>query len=153
MSLIEQLKSIIEPVLEDMGEELVEATLFKKGGRLTLSLTIDKEDGVTLDDTTEASRHISDLLDRENLIKEPYNLEVSSPGIERVLTKPAHYVKFVGSEVVIKAKEALEGQRKFTGIIKSADDKAVKVESAGREIKIPYENISKANLKVEISFK
>lgn len=152
MSLIEQVKSIIEPLLADLGEELVEATLFKKGGRLTLSLSIDKESGVNLDDCTEASRRISEFLDDKDLIREPYNLEVSSPGIERPLTKPAHFKRFIGSKVKIKTKEALEGQRNFLGTITAADDKTVTIIFEENEKRIEYADIGRANLKVDLKF-
>jgi len=152
VSLIEKLKKIIEPVLENMGVELVEATLFHKGGRLTLYVAIDKEVGISHQDCSNVSSKVGEVLEREDIIKQRYDLEVSSPGIERPLTKPAHFERFEGSRVKLKTKEPIRGQRNFTGLIKKADKKEVSLALDEKTVKIPYEEISKANLKVDIKF-
>ena len=145
-------KEIIEPVIEDMGMELIEATLLNKGGRLILYVAIDKEGGVTLDDCSAVSRKLSAVLDEEDVSTKRYDLEVSSPGINRPLTKIKHFKRFSGQKVKIKTKTAVDGSRNFTGEF-VADKNGVVVTVDNIKTRIPYENIKKANLKIDVRIK
>ena len=151
-SLVVELKEIIEPVIEDMGMELIEATLLNKGGRLILYVAIDKEGGVTLDDCSAANRKLSTVLDEEDVARKKYDLEVSSPGINRPLTKVEHFKRFSGQRVKIKTKTAVDGSRNFTGeFVAEKNELVVTVDN--KKTRIPYENIKKANLKIDVRFK
>lgn len=141
----------MEPEVEDMGLELVEATLLNKGGRLILYVAIDKEDGVTVDDCGLVSKRLSIVLDETDLLKEHYDLEVSSPGINRPLTKKSHFERFSGQRVKIKTKMPIHGSRNFTGVFEVKDD-GVSVTVDDKKTEIPYENIKKANLKIDVKF-
>ncbi|HDZ86887.1 MAG TPA: ribosome maturation factor RimP [Actinobacteria bacterium] len=149
--MIEELKGIMEPEVEDMGLELVEATLLNKGGRLILYVAIDKEDGVTVDDCGLVSKRLSIILDENDLLKGQYDLEVSSPGINRPLTKKSHFEQFSGQRVKIKTKMPINGSRNFTGVFEAKDD-GVSVTIDDEKTEIPYENIKKANLKIDVKF-
>ena len=149
--MIEKLKGIMEPEVEDMGLELVEATLLNKGGRLILYVAIDKEDGVTVDDCGLVSKRLSIILDETDLLKGQYDLEVSSPGINRPLTKKSHFERFSGQRVKIKTKMPINGSRNFTGVFEAKDD-GVSVTVDDEKTEIPYKNIKKANLKIDVKF-
>jgi ribosome maturation factor RimP len=92
------------------------------------------------------------LLDEAGVIDQKYMLEVSSPGIERPLTKPDHFKQFVGSKVLVKTVIPIENRKQFKGTLKSAGDKDFVVEIDGKEYVIAYENVSKARLRVDIEF-
>ena len=149
MDLLARIKEIIEPVVEDMGAELVQATLFNKGGRLTLYVAVDKENGVNVEDLSSISNKLGTALDEAAIMKGRYNLEVSSPGIERPLTKPQHFKRFAGSKVRLKTKLPIDGSRNFVGDLVSADEERINLTVDGKELVIRYDNIAKANLKVD----
>jgi ribosome maturation factor RimP len=100
----------------------------------------DRPGGIDLDGITEATRLVNDLLDRNDLVGDTTGLEVSSPGIERPLRTPAHFRRFVGTEVAVKAKPGVEGDRRLAGILEAADDEGVVV--AGR--RLAYADIERA---------
>ena len=141
----------MEPEVEDMGLELVEATLLNKGGRLILYVAIDKEDGITVDDCGLVSKRLGIILDETDLLKGQYDLEVSSPGINRQLTKKSHFERFSGQRVKIKTKMPINGSRNFTGVFEAKDD-GVSVTIDDEKTEILYENIKKANLKIDVKF-
>jgi len=132
----ERVRSVVDGPLSDHGFELVDV---ERQGPV-LRVTIDRDGGVDLDAITEATRLVNDLLDRNDLIGDTSGLEVSSPGIERPLRTPAHFRRFVGTEVAVKAKPGVEGERRLAGILEAADDDGVVV--AGR--RLAYADIERA---------
>jgi len=142
----DNLISLIEPFLEDMGFELIRLDyVVGKHGRL--QLFIDTEGGVTIDHCEEVSRALSDLLDTHDPIPSAYTLEVSSPGLERPLTKKEHFQRFQGEKVKVKTGEAIEGSRKFSGVLRRAGDDDIEIlKDDGSSAVIPYSIIDRANL-------
>ena len=132
----ERVRAVVEQPLSDAGFELVDVE--RKGP--VLALTVDRAGGVDLEAVTEATRLVNDLLDRHDLVGVKTTLEVSSPGIERPLRTPAHFKRFVGTEVAVKAKPGTGGERRLTGPLEVADDEGVVV--AGR--RLAYADIDKA---------
>jgi ribosome maturation factor RimP len=153
VSTIAGIEQIIEPVLKSEGFELVSLELNKEAVGLVLRVYIDTlAGGIGLDDVTKASRLINSLLDEAGLIDQKYTLEVSSPGIERPLSKPEHFKRFLGSNVFVKTLKRIENRKQFKGKLVEAHDENIVVEIEGRTYVIPYENVSKARLQVDIKF-
>ncbi len=137
---------LIEPFLEEMGFELIRLDyVVGKHGRL--KLFIDKEGGVTIEHCEEVSRALSDFLDMHDPIYHAYTLEVSSPGLERPLTKKKHFQRFQGEKVKVKTVEAIEGSRKFSGVLQKANNESIEItRDDGSPVIIPYNKIDRANL-------
>ena len=157
--LVEQIEALVQPLLDDLGYELVDLEYRRERGGWTLRFYLDKEGGITLDDCAAASREVSTLLDVEDLIPNAYNLEVSSPGIERPLKKQKDFERFSGQRVTIKTRaalavEGLERPRKtFAGILEGWRDAQVRVrldDPPGESVGIPVEQIDRAHLQPDI---
>ena len=108
-----QMWDLLEPVVTGMGYELVEIEYNPSTRHGILRLYIDHEDGIQLDDCTDVSHQVSALLDVEDLVQGHYNLEVSSPGLDRPLTSIKDYQRFTGEMVKIKTAMAITGRRNF----------------------------------------
>ncbi len=132
----DRVRGVIEPDLTAEGLEVVDV----EHAGATLRVTVDRPGGVDLDAVSVASRLVSDLLDRHDVVPGRYTLEVSSPGIERSLRTPEHYRRFVGTPVTVKTRPGAEGERRVDGVLESADDDGVVV--AGRAI--AYADIERA---------
>ncbi len=144
------LSELFEPVVESMGYELV-GVEFIGGGHGTLRVYIDREQGVSVDDCAAISHQVSGILDVEEPIQQSYDLEISSPGIDRPLFKLADYERFAGRTAKIKLAVALEGRKNFKGELRGvADSKRVKIEVDGQCFDLPYADIARANLVGEI---
>jgi len=138
---------LVEPVCAAAGLELVLVEFRREPAGRILRLYIDRpEGGVTLDDCTHISRQVTDLLDvsMENL--GPYNLEVSSPGIQRPLVKPADYQRFAGQSVHIRLHAPVNGQKKFKGTISAATDETVQIETATGAVSFDFSQIARTRL-------
>ncbi len=144
--LIPSLWSMVEPVLGPEGIELVDIEFKLERGRWVLRLYVDTPQGVTLDDCELVSRQVGALLDIKDPIEHRYVLEVSSPGINRVLRKEEDFRLFAGSPVRIRTRRKLTGRRNFQGILKGMDDSAIILEVDGARVEIDPENVEKANL-------
>jgi len=141
-----KLIELIEPFLESRGFELLDLDYYS-GRQGKVFLVIDGKDPVTIDDCEEISRAVSELLDRHDPLSHAYLLEVASPGLERPLTKPAHFKKFTGEPVKITLNEEVDGSIKFAGILKESDDHKIVVDKEdGNVTIINYEKIKKAKL-------
>ncbi|WP_424244542.1 ribosome maturation factor RimP [Elusimicrobium posterum] len=146
------IENTVGQALENGGFELVDLIIQNQGSKKLLQFFVDKEGGINLDECEKASREIGSILDMENLIDGAYILEVSSPGIKRVLKKPAHFKKFVGERVKILLKNAIDGRAAFTGLIDSADDASFKLDDGTNQYVFKYEDIKKANLDPVLEF-
>ena len=111
-----------------------------------MRIYVDKQDGVNLDDCACISAQVSALLDVEDLIKSKYNLEVSSPGIDRQLFKLEHYSRYVGSKVRLQLLQPIEGKRKFVGIIQDVANDNVVILINNEVMNVAVENIAKAHI-------
>ena len=137
---------LLEPTIERLGYELTDLEL-KLGGRDGLvRVFIDKDDGIDIDDCEAVSRQVSAILDVEDPLPGHYTLEVSSPGLDRTLTKPAHFQRFMGEDVRVKLRFPLDGRRNFRGALKSADDEHIEVEVDGESHSLPLATIESARL-------
>lgn len=145
-SLITEVDALVTPVVESLGYDLIELEYLTDQGRWILRLYIDGEAGITLEDCEKVSRSVSAVLDVEDIIPGHFNLEVSSPGVERPVRRLKDFEKYVGSVVKIKTHNKISEQRNFTGVIKGISEGAVHISENGRDIKIPIEEISKARL-------
>ena len=137
---------LIEPALDAIGYELLRLD-YVVGKHGHVNVFIDSENGVRIEDCETASRTVSELLDIHDPITHAYTLEVSSPGIERPLSKRKHFVKYQGEKVKIKTKREIKGSRKFSGqILNAGDDKLEVLQGNEEKVFIPYGLIERANL-------
>ncbi|MDQ7783216.1 MAG: ribosome maturation factor RimP [Desulfomonilaceae bacterium] len=143
---ITSLWDIIEPVLEPDGIELVDLEYKPEGGKWVLRLYIDTSDGVTLDLCAQVSRQVGALLDMEDPIEHPYNLEVSSPGVNRVIRKEKDFRLFSGSPVRIKTRRKLQGRRNFSGTLLGVENSMIIVDVEGTRVEINPEDVERARL-------
>lgn len=146
-------QEVLEPIVAGEGLELLEVEFVREREGWVLRLFIDKPGGrVGLDECTQVSRAVDTVLDVEDIVPHEYNLEVSSPGVNRPLKKPAHYERVKGQKVKVKTFGPIgEPPRKnFTGTLTevAADAISVDVEGAGH-FRIPFKDIAKANLEFE----
>ena len=148
-TVIEQVEAIALPVLAELGLELVEVQYRREQSGWVLRLIIDKQEGVSLEYCTAVSREISQLLDIEDFIDQAYNLEVSSPGLDRPLKSMADFQRFTGRKARIKTVEPIDGERFFIGRIKQTREETIILEVGRRELTIPFAQVSKARLEVE----
>jgi ribosome maturation factor RimP len=147
----EKVRELIEPVINAVDLELADMELSMMKSKALLRVFIEKDGGITIDDCALVSREVEAVLDVEDPIPWSYVLEVSSPGLDRPLKKPEDFKRFSGSKVRVVTREPLENQTFFTGKIAEArGDAVVLLLPKNKEIIIPYNNISKARLEVEV---
>jgi ribosome maturation factor RimP len=144
-----QVEAIALPVLHELGLELVEVQYRREKNGWVLRLIIDKQEGVSLDDCTAVSREIGQLLDIEDFIDQAYNLEVSSPGLDRPLKSIADFQRFIGRRAKIKTNEPIAGEHVFVGKIQQTMGETIILEVGRKELTIPFAVVSKARLEVE----
>ncbi len=142
----EALEKIAEAVCSRHGVYVYETEYKKEGSEYFLRLFIDKEGGVTIEDCENVSREISPLLDNLTFIKEAYIFEVSSPGIDRVLSRPWHFEKVMGEEIEIKLFAPLDGKKELCGILKGYNDGIITIETEGKEIQIEKQKAASVRL-------
>lgn len=149
-------RSLVEGVVSREGFELVDVELTSDRGRAILRLYIDtvppgtKERGVTVEDCSNVSRVVSDLLDVEDAIDGEYVLEVSSPGLFRPLTKAEHFDRSLGERVKVKTFDKIEGRRVFTGTLTKREGETITVKVDGIEFALDLSKVAKANLEPEL---
>jgi ribosome maturation factor RimP len=153
------LESLILPIIRDFGFELVELDFKTEGRSWLVRIFIDKPGGVTLDDCVSVSREVEAVLEVEDPIKNAYRLEVSSPGLDRPLKKPADFIRFAGKSIKVKTRELIDpdgrgyARKTFTGCLVGIDGDLVKIEQTDRKggfISIRLSDIAQANLEIEL---
>lgn len=138
---------LLEPVVTAMGYELVLLEYHPYGGSGVLRLFIDTANGVTLGDCERVSKEVAGLLDVEDPIPQNYQLEVSSPGLDRPLAKPQHFEQFSGKPVKLQMFTAGEGgRRKYQGVLRGMRGNAVVVETETGEVELALGDIERARL-------
>ncbi|HSB27120.1 MAG TPA: ribosome maturation factor RimP [Pyrinomonadaceae bacterium] len=151
-SIAERVQELAERVAIDHGLELVHTEVAGPENKPIVRVFIDKPNGVTHDDCSEVSLHLGTILDVEDFIHASYTLEVSSPGLERGLYKPADYERFAGSDAKLKTRQPIEGQRNFRGRLLGIEGNEVLFEDrTNGKVRIPFDIITKANLEVDLS--
>ncbi len=138
--------SLVEPVVESMGYELVGVEYQRSGETGVLRIFIDKEEGISVDDCSLVSHQVGGVLDVEDPINNHYKLEVSSPGLNRPIFRESDFEKFKGHTVKIKLSIPYEGQRNFNGVLSGLEDSMVVIFMDGMEYLLPFEQIERANL-------
>jgi ribosome maturation factor RimP len=144
----DELRALIEPVVEAAGFELVDVKLTRGRPPWLLRITMDtaKGDGrVPVDRCAEVSREIETQLDANDAIASAYRLEVSSPGLDRVLGREKDFAAACGSEVKIETRRPLEGRRRFRGVLMGFEGGRARVSVDGEEIGIDFADVARAN--------
>jgi len=149
---VDHIRQLLDPILASLGLTLWDLEFQRQGPKWLLRIYIDRESGVTLNDCESVSRDLSAALDVEDIITHAYSLEVSSPGLDRTLTKPEHFSRFSGSTVKIKIYQPIDGQKVFRGkLLGISDTGIVRVEiTAGTIMEFALGTITKAHLEVEL---
>ena len=148
MDVISKITHIIEPTVQDMGYELVRIITIGTVNP-TVQIMIDRKDGenITVDDCAAVSRAVSALLDEKDPIDGRYNLEVSSPGLDRPLTKLEHFARFAGFDAKIETDEAIDGRKRFKGkIVRTEDNGDIVMATDTEEFAVPFAAVAKAKL-------
>ena len=137
MSKIEEItEKEASAICEREGLYVYEVEYKKEGSEMVLRVFIDSDTGVTLDDCEKVSRALSDRLDEVDPVKTPYELEISSPGIERLLTRSWHFEKVLGEKVSVKLFKSIDGLKNFIGILEVADEETFTVSVNGELLKL-----------------
>ncbi|MEO0629533.1 MAG: ribosome maturation factor RimP, partial [Planctomycetota bacterium] len=148
--LSDEIEALVAPVLEREGYELIDVEFESAGGRSTLRLFIDAENGITLDDCERASNAVSGLLDVEDPVPGEYYLEMSSPGLDRPLRRPSHYERYVGALARVVMQKGYQGRRRLKGRLSGLEDEIVLLDVDGDTHRLPLEKIESARLVPEI---
>jgi ribosome maturation factor RimP len=142
----ERLVKLIEPVVEGLGYVLWGVEYLHHGKSARLSIYIDSDDGVDVDDCARVSRQVSALLDVEDPIDANYTLEVSSPGMDRRLFTLDQFKTFEGSSVKLSLRVPYEGRKRFKGVLCGIEDDEIVVRSGDEEYLFPIDAIDRANV-------
>jgi ribosome maturation factor RimP len=152
-SIADQARRLLEPIIAREGFDLAEVEWAREGPAWVLRLYVDRPGGVTIDHCQELSRIVEPVLDVEDFIEPAYNLEVSSPGVDRPLRKPSDFDRFAGQRVHVKTfapVEAVGGPRKnWTGTLRGFRDGAVEIDVDGTLHRVPHGKIAKAHLEYD----
>ncbi|TGD70954.1 ribosome maturation factor RimP [Mangrovimicrobium sediminis] len=143
----QQIQQLLEPTVEAMGYELWGVEFLSQGKHSVLRIFIDAENGISVDDCAAVSEQASGLLDVEDPIPGEYTLEVSSPGMDRLLFKLEQYPAYVGEELDLRLRSPFEGRRKFRGILKGIEEGDVVIQVDDHEYLLPHGVIEKARIR------
>ena len=141
-----QVEELLAPTVESLGCTIWGVEFLNQGKHTKLRLYIDREEGVDVDHCAAVSRHVSDILDVEDVVSNAYTLEVSSPGMDRILFKDEQFLLSVGEQVDIRLNFPFEGRKKFVGVLNGVQDSMAVVQIEDEEFLLPLENIQKARV-------
>ena len=144
-----RIAALVEPVVKEKNLELVDVEYVREGAHWYLRIYIDKDGGVDMDDCTEISYKVSDLLDKQNPIPQAYMLEVSSPGLERPLKKEEDFARFQGKLVTVHTAVPYQGYQEFSGNLVGLVNEEIVLEYEGKKVAIPRALAQKTHLTVE----
>lgn len=145
-TLEQKVSDLITPILNDLGFQLWGIKYIRNPKRSTLQIFIEKEGGVTIDDCQEASLQINSILDVEDVIKSAYHLEVSSPGMDRILFTFEQLSAYVGKQISLEVSLPVANRKRFRGTLEKIDGDIL-VMNVGNEVyEIAYPNVSKAQV-------
>lgn len=146
MADVTKIETAVQAVLDQEAVELVDLQVVHEGGRRVLRFFVDKAGGIKLDDCEYLSNRIGALLETANVVQGSYVLEVSSPGVDRVLKKERDFLRFVGHRAKLRLKIAENGQRNFRGTLQPMEGEAVVLQSGESVVKFPLGRIEEARL-------
>lgn len=138
----EKIKNLIEKTINNLGYELYDVIYEKEGKDFYLRIFIDNDNGISINDCEYVNNNINDILDEADYIKDAYFLEVSSPGLERVLRKDKHFVKQIGNEIYLKLYSPFEKQKEFTGVLEDYNENEITISVNNKTFKIDKKNIA-----------
>lgn len=142
----DKLIALTEPLLGQLGYELVDLEYAPGRTHAVVRVFIDRPEGVGLEDCERVSHELSALLDVEDPVPMAYTLEVSSPGLDRVLRTPAHFQRFVGERIWLELRIAREGRRRYTGRLEALNDEGIELNVDGAMVRVLFADISRARL-------
>lgn len=142
----DKLIALTEPLIGQLGYELVELEYAPGRSSAVLRFFIDRPEGIGLDDCERVSNELSALLDVEDPIQTAYTLEVSSPGLDRVLRIPAHFERFVGERIWVELVAPREGRRRYTGELVTVMAVGIELKVDGTMVNVPFTQIGRARL-------
>lgn len=148
-ALVNEIYEMVNPIAEELNYDIYHIEYVKENGEFYLRIYIEKDGGITLSDCEALSRRVSDLMDEKDPIKDPYFLEVSSPGLNRTLFTENHYKRFIGREVMVRFTKSIDGKKNVKGILKEVNDDSIVVK-AENLMNIPKDKIKSANIEGEI---
>ena len=137
----DKVENLIKTKVQELGYNLYDVEYVKEGKDYFLRVYIDKDGGVNIDDCEAVSNGITEILDNADYIKEQYFLEVSSPGVERILKKDKHLKSNIGANVQVKLFKPLDGKKQYEGILKDFDSDNIKIETSSQILEIERQNI------------
>ena len=147
MATLEQrLDQMLEGPIQALGFELWGIEFVRAGKHSTLRVYIEHPDGITVENCAEVSHQVSSILDVEDPISTEYNLEVSSPGLDRLLFKPEQYEKYLGEQVNLTLRMAVNNRRKYKGVIIKVEGEMITLRIDGNDETVAFANIQQANL-------
>jgi|LSQX01.1.fsa_nt_gb ribosome maturation factor RimP len=138
---------LVLPITEEVGVSLWDVEYVRTGSENYLRILIDNENGVSIDQCEAVSKALDPLLDDVDILNDSFILEVASAGIERSLKKPEHFLKYEGSLIEVKLYAAVDGSKRYVGILSSFNDDSISLETDRETLTIPLEKIARANLK------
>lgn len=151
-SIAERVEALVAPCITELGYRIWDVEYVKEGAEWYLRITLDSDDGIDIDDCEKVSRAINPIIDEADPIEDFYYLEVSSPGLERVLRKPEHFEASLGSEVEIRLFAPDENKKKsYTGVLSAYDEEALVIDMDQASQKIPMSKISKVQTVFDFS--
>ena len=148
-ALVNEIYEMVNPIAEELNYDIYHIEYVKENGEFYLRIYIEKDGGITLSDCEALSRRVSDLMDEKDPIKDPYFLEVSSPGLNRTIFTENHYKRVIGREVMVRFTKSIDGKKNVKGILKEVNDDSIVVE-AENLMNIPKDKIKSANIEGEI---
>jgi len=146
-SIEERVEELLHSKIEQLGYELYDVEYAKEGKNYFLRIFIDNENGIDLNDCEKVNDGIMELLDEADYIKEQYFLEVSSPGIERVLRKDKHFQKNIGKEITISLFKPVNNKKQIDGILEEINENELTISDENQKITIERKNISQVKTK------
>ena len=148
-ALVNEIYEMVKPIADELNYDIYHIEYVKENGEFYLRIYIEKDSGITLSDCEALSRRVSDLMDEKDPIKDPYFLEVSSPGLNRTLFTEEHYKRFIGKEVMLKLTKSVDGKKNIKGILKEVNEGSIVVK-IDELINVPKDKIKSINIEGEI---
>ncbi len=152
ISIAERVETLVTPCITELGYRIWDVEYVKEGAEWYLRITLDSDKGIDIDDCEKVSRAINPIIDEADPIEDFYYLEVSSPGIERVLRKPEHFLSSIGSDIEIRLFAPDENKKKaYTGILKAYNEESITIGISEDEMRIPMNKVSKVQTVFDFS--
>ena len=142
VSVEEKIENLLEPIISKLGYILYDVQYVKEGKDYYLRITIDKDGGISIEDCENVNNAIDEPLDEADIIQDSYILEVSSPGIERVLRKSWHFEKQIGNMINIKLFKAINKVKEFSGILREYNEENLKLEIDGKLVTFDIKDVA-----------